>query len=92
MALRDKLLAALADLPGTRTFHIHVLTSAPRKHNGLFPYARPRPRTYLQDVFILLSEQKDPNAPHILVTAIEASVYSIPSTSSGVLYVSKVDS
>ncbi|TBU61878.1 histone acetylation protein-domain-containing protein [Dichomitus squalens] len=92
MALRDKLLAALADLPGTRTFHIHVLTSAPRKHNGLFPYARPRPRTYLQDVFVLLSEQKDPDAPHVLVTAIEASVYNIPSTSCGVLYVSKVDS
>ncbi|KAI1794849.1 histone acetylation protein-domain-containing protein [Ganoderma leucocontextum] len=92
MALRDKLLAALADLPGTRTFHIHVLTSAPRKHNGLFPYAHPRPRTYLQDVFILLSEQKDPSAPRILVAAIEASVYNIPSTSCGVLYVSKVDS
>ncbi|EJF57105.1 hypothetical protein DICSQDRAFT_129683 [Dichomitus squalens LYAD-421 SS1] len=92
MALRDKLLAALADLPGTRTFHIHVLTSVPRKHNGLFPYARPRPRTYLQDVFVLLSEQKDPDAPHVLVTAIEASVYNIPSTSCGVLYVSKVDS
>ncbi|PIL22858.1 hypothetical protein GSI_15553 [Ganoderma sinense ZZ0214-1] len=92
MALRDKLLAALADLPGTRTFHIHVLTSAPRKHNGLFPYAHPRPRTYLQDVFILLSEQKDPSSPRLLVTAIEASVYNIPSTSCGVLYVSKVDS
>ena len=92
MALRDKLLAALADLPGTRTFHIHVLTSAPRKHNGLFPYAHPRPRTYLQDVFVLLSEQKDKDAPRIFVTAIEASVYNVPSTSCGVLYVSKVDS
>ncbi|KAI0712566.1 histone acetylation protein-domain-containing protein [Earliella scabrosa] len=92
MSLRDKLLAALADLPGTRTFHIHVLTSAPRKHNGLFPYAHPRPRTYLQDVFILLSEQTSPDAPRVLVTAIEASVYNIPATSSGVLYVSKVDS
>ncbi|KAL7280171.1 hypothetical protein ACG7TL_006590 [Trametes sanguinea] len=92
MSLRDKLLAALADLPGTRTFHLHVLTSAPRKHNGLFPYVQPRPRTYLQDVFILLSEQFTPDSPRILVTAIEASVYNIPATSSGVLYISKVDS
>ncbi|KAI0700018.1 histone acetylation protein-domain-containing protein [Cerioporus squamosus] len=92
MSLRDKLLAALADLPGTRTFHVHVLTSAPRKHSGLFPYAHPRPRTYLQEVLILLSEQTSSEAPRVLVTAIEASVYNIPSTSSGILYVSKVDS
>ncbi|KAI0366594.1 hypothetical protein BV20DRAFT_632850 [Pilatotrama ljubarskyi] len=92
MSLRDKLLAALADLPGTRTFHLHALTSAPRKHNGLFPYVHPRPRTYIQDVFILLSEQASPDSPRVLVTAIEASVYSIPSTSCGVLYISKVDS
>lgn len=92
MSLRDKLLAALADVPGTRTFHIHVLTSAPRKHNGLFPYAHPRPRTYLQDVFILLSEQISQDSPRVLVAAIEASVYHIPTTCCGVLYVSKVDS
>ncbi|KAH9851580.1 histone acetylation protein-domain-containing protein [Lenzites betulinus] len=90
-ALRDKLLAALADLPGTRTFHVHVLTSSPRKHNGLFPYVRPRPRAYLQDVFILLSEQATPDAPRVLVTALEASIYHIPATASCVLYVSKVD-
>ncbi|KAI0647739.1 histone acetylation protein-domain-containing protein [Trametes meyenii] len=92
MSLRDRLLAALADLPGTRTFHLHVLTSSPRKHNGLFPYAHPRPRAYLQDVFILLSEQASPDSSRVLVTAIEASVYNIPATSCGVLYVSKVDS
>lgn len=92
MSLRDKLLAALADIPGSRIFHLHVLTSAPRKHNGLFPYAHPRPRTYLQDVFILLAEQKSPDEPRLLVTAIEASVYNIPTTNSAVLYVSKVDS
>ncbi|KAI8978818.1 histone acetylation protein-domain-containing protein [Trametes punicea] len=92
MGLRDKLLAALADLPGTRTFHLHVLISAPRKHNGLFPYVHPRPRTYLQDVFILLSEQPSSESPRVLVTAIEASVYNVPATSCGVLYISKVDS
>ncbi|KAI0669206.1 histone acetylation protein-domain-containing protein [Trametes maxima] len=92
MSLRDKLLAALADLPGARTFHLHVLTSSPRKHNGLFPYAHPRPRAYLQDVFVLLSEQASTDSPRVLVTAIEASLYNIPATGCGVLYISKVDS
>ncbi|OCH90895.1 hypothetical protein OBBRIDRAFT_729811 [Obba rivulosa] len=90
--LRDHLLTSLASLPGTREFHIHVLVSSPRKHTGLFPYAHPRPRAYLQDILILLSEQTTPESPRVLVSAIEASLYSIPATSCGVLYVSKVDS
>ncbi|GBE83200.1 predicted protein [Sparassis crispa] len=91
MILRDALLASLSRLPGTREFHIHVLLSSPRKHSGLFPYAHPRPRAYLQDLLVLLSEQQ-PNSPRVLVTAIEASIYNVPVTSSGVLYISKVDS
>ncbi|EMD40124.1 hypothetical protein CERSUDRAFT_112348 [Gelatoporia subvermispora B] len=90
--LRDHLLAGLASLPGTREFHIHVLVSSPRKHTGLFPYAHPRPRAYLQDILILLSEQTTPESPRVLVSALEASLYNIPVTSSGVLYVQKVDS
>ncbi|TFK73586.1 DUF1714 domain-containing protein [Pluteus cervinus] len=89
--LRDTLLASLTSLPGTREFHIHVLVSSPRKHTALFPFARPRPRTYLQDILVLLSEQPTPDAPRILVTAIEACLYNIPSTSSAIFYVSKVD-
>ncbi|KAI0081576.1 hypothetical protein K474DRAFT_1681935 [Panus rudis PR-1116 ss-1] len=90
-SLRDALLSSLSTLPGTRNFHIHVLVSSPRKHSGLFPYAHPRPRVYLQDIFILLSEKTSAESSRVLVTAIEASVYNIPSTSCGVLYVSKVD-
>ena len=89
--MRDVLLAALAKLPGTRDFHLHVLVSSPRKHSDLFPYAHPRPRVYLQDVLVLLSEAS-PGEPRQLVTAIEASVYNVPSTSCGIVYVSKVDS
>lgn len=92
MNLRDTLLEALKSLPGTREFHIHVLVSSPRKHSSLFPYAHPRPRAYLQDIFILLSEQTNSDSPRVFVSAIEASVYNIPATSCGVLYVSKVDS
>lgn len=92
MNLRDTLLAALAKLPGTREFHLHVLVSSPRKHAALYPFAHPRPRSYLQDILILLSEQATPDAPRILVAAIEASVYNIPVTSCAILYISKVDS
>jgi regulator of Ty1 transposition protein 109 len=75
MNLRDTLLASLTSLPGTREFHLHVLVSSPRKCSSLFPFANPRPRTYLQDILILLSEQATPDAPHLFVTAIEASIY-----------------
>ncbi|KAF7795178.1 hypothetical protein EIP86_006327 [Pleurotus ostreatoroseus] len=90
-ALRDVLLNALATLPGTREFHIHTLVSAPHKHHDLFPYAHPRPKVYMQDVVVLLSEQASPSSPRVLVTAVELSVYNVPSTSCGILYISKVD-
>lgn len=92
MNLRDALLQGLANLPGTREFHIHVLVSAPRKHSNLYPFAAPRPKTFLQDILILLSEQPTPDSPRVFVSAIEASLYHVPSASSAVLYVSKVDS
>ena len=92
MNLRDALLQGLANLPGTREFHIHVLVSAPRKHSNLYPFAEPRPKTFLQDILILLSEQPTPDSPRVFVSAIEASLYHVPSASSAVLYISKVDS
>ncbi|KAH0831918.1 histone H3-K56 acetyltransferase [Lanmaoa asiatica] len=92
MKLRDALLQGLANLPGTREFHIHVLVSSPRKHSNLYPFAAPRPKTFLQQILVLLSEQPTPDSPRVLVSAIEASLYHVPSTSSAVLYVSKVDS
>ncbi|TFY59048.1 hypothetical protein EVJ58_g6023 [Rhodofomes roseus] len=92
MSLRDALLASLATLPGRREFHIHVLVSAPRKRTDLYPYAKPRPRAYLQDIVILLSEQTTFDGPRVVVSAIEAALYNIPATSCGILYISKVDS
>lgn len=91
MNLKDALIASLAKLPGTREFHLHVLVTSPRKHLALFPFAYPRPKCYLQDIVVLLSEQVDPDAPHIFVSAIEAAIYNIPTTSCAVLYISKVD-
>ncbi|KAJ3821865.1 DUF1714 domain-containing protein [Lentinula raphanica] len=90
--LRDALLKSLTALPGVREFHLHALVSSPRKHLSLFPFSKPKCRSYLQDVLILLSEQSTPDSPRILVTVIEACVYHVPSTSSIILYISKVDS
>ncbi|KAF8798757.1 hypothetical protein BYT27DRAFT_7122407 [Phlegmacium glaucopus] len=90
--LRDYLLKALSTHPGTREFHLHVLVSSPRKNNTLYPFAKPRPKVYSQDILILLSEQRKPDASRVIVTAIEANVYNIPNTSCAVFYVSKVDS
>ncbi|KAJ7175772.1 DUF1714 domain-containing protein [Mycena filopes] len=90
-SLRDFLLSGLERIPGTREFHIHVLVSSPRKFHGLFPFARPRPRAYLQDILVLLSEQPTPDAPRVFTTAVEACVYNVPATSCAIFYVSKVD-
>jgi regulator of Ty1 transposition protein 109 len=92
MNFRDYLLAALNTLPDVREFHIHALLTAPAKHSSLYPYASPRPRLYAQDILILLSEQANPDAPRILVSAIEACIYHAPATDCAILYVSKVDS
>lgn len=91
MSLRDALLAALASVPGTRTFHVHVLVSTPKKHYNLFPFATPRPKTFLQHILVLLAEETA-DSPRVFVSAIEAFLYHVPSTSSAVLYISKVDS
>jgi len=90
--LRDYLLKALSTHPGSREFHLHVLVSSPRKSNSLYPFAKPKPKVNLQDILILLSEQSNPEASRVIVTAIEANVYDIPNTSCAVFYVSKVDS
>uniref|UniRef100_A0A8H7XRA5 histone acetyltransferase n=1 Tax=Psilocybe cubensis TaxID=181762 RepID=A0A8H7XRA5_PSICU len=104
-SLRDHILEALAGVPGTRDFHLHVLVSSPRKAGTnisvsgtttttttVFPFAKPRPpRIYVQDILLLLSEQVA-DGPRVLVSAVEAYTYVVPSTECVVLYVSKVDS
>lgn len=97
--LRDHLLDALAKVPGSRTFHLHVLLSSPRKFAELYPYATPTvgedgkqhrpPRVYAQDVLIVVSEEV--LGERILVLAIEAAVFNISSTKSLVISIVKVD-
>ncbi|EJT98644.1 hypothetical protein DACRYDRAFT_118460 [Dacryopinax primogenitus] len=106
LPLRDHVLASLSPLPGKRQLQLDVLVTPVRKHSGLFPYSRPRVRTWVQEVLLLLFESPgqplDPNtqesttavagASRVCTAALEAYIYYLPSTGASILYVSKVDS
>ncbi|KAG6875440.1 hypothetical protein C0993_009248 [Termitomyces sp. T159_Od127] len=91
MTLKETLLAALGELPGTREFHLHVLVTGARKDSSLYRHAAPRPRTFVQDILVLLAEETAEGGRKF-VAGLEAHVYTVPATQSGILYVSKVDS
>jgi len=99
------LLHVLSSLPGKRTLHLHVLVSVPRKYHKLYPYAdkETAPKTYIQEILLLLSEDaaldksnnQEADESHKktrFVSAIESFLFTIPSSSTSLLYVSKVDS
>lgn len=93
--LRDYLLAGLSSsgVPGRRKFHLHVLVGGERRCGTLYPYASGRKqkvRVGLRDVVVVLSEERE--GARVITCGIEAALYRIPETSSGILYVSKVDS
>jgi regulator of Ty1 transposition protein 109 len=103
--LRDFLLDGLSSsqpgIPGRRTFHLHVLVGAERRSGTLFPYASGRKkqkvRVWVRDVVVVLSEEKEEGkdedvGARVMTCGIEAALYRIPQTSSGILYISKVDS
>ncbi len=90
-ALHAHLLSPLSSLPGSRRFHLHSLLSVPRKHHDLFPYTDPQKKCFIQDILVLVSEQS-PNSRPIFVSAIEACLFTIPFSSTTLLYISKVDS
>jgi regulator of Ty1 transposition protein 109 len=103
--LRDYLLDGLCSsqpgIPGRRTFHLHVLVGAERRSGTLFPYAcgrkKQKVRVWVRDVVVVLSEEKKEGkdedvGARVLTCGIEAALYRIPQTSSGILYISKVDS
>jgi regulator of Ty1 transposition protein 109 len=92
MNLRDHLVSSLSTLPGSRSFHLLSLVSVPRKHNGLYPHASVRPKVFVQDILILLSEHPPSSIDNVVVSAIEAQLYTLPSTNTSLLYISKVDS
>ena len=103
--LRDFLLEGLLSshpaIPGKRTFHLHVLMSTERRCSTLFPYAsgrrKQKVKVVVKDILVILSEGKEKveegtGRDRVMTCGIEAALYRIPQTTSGILYVSKVDS
>ena len=102
--LRDHLLQSLSTYPGSRAFHLHVLESSARRTDGEpFPHAKGKPKIYVRDVFVLLSEEREregggeetENLKHsgrVFTTGIESSIYTFPQTKSMMVYICKVDS
>lgn len=100
--LRDFVASELGKLPGSRTLTLHALVSTPQREIELFPYAQ-APKNFKitsQNILLLVSEAAKPvstdssdatNAPNILVSALEATLYLFPGTSSSILYIGKVD-
>ncbi len=91
--LRDALVDGLKALPGARTLNLYTLVSNIMRDHELFFYSTNRPKVHVRHILVLLSQQdtNTQDAGPVFVCAIEAFLYLIPSTSSSILYVSKVD-
>src|SRR4051812_30606868 len=91
--LNKFLLTSLSRLPGSRTFHLYTIISEPVRDQDVFLYSPQRPKAHARHILILLSQQSpDSSSERVFVCAIEAFLYTIPSTNSTILYISKVDS
>ncbi|KAF8340353.1 histone acetylation protein-domain-containing protein [Cantharellus anzutake] len=92
--LRDALVDGLKGLPGRRDLHIYTLVSNAMRDQELYFYSNNRPKAHVRHILVLLAQQSidGPDTHRVFVCAIEAFLYSLPSTSSAILYVSKVDS
>ncbi|CAE6423186.1 unnamed protein product [Rhizoctonia solani] len=100
--LRDFIASELSKLPGSRTLTLHALVSSPQREQELFPYAQtPKSHKILsQNILLLVSENADTDpstltdtttTPRILCSALEATLYLFPATSSSILYIGKID-
>ncbi|KAG9123107.1 hypothetical protein FRC07_000222 [Ceratobasidium sp. 392] len=101
-SLRDYVTSELEKLPGTRTLTLHTLISSPQRELELFPYSKTERNQKIssQNILLLVAESivqdspesTDPSdAPRILVSALEATLYLFPGTSSSILYIGKID-
>lgn len=101
--LLETLSNSLKNQPGSHSFVVQVLRSSPRRSYALFPYASNlATKVWQEEVLVLLSDAV-PSSPTISpssvdasdltvpLVGVEASIYTIPSTSTSLLYISKVD-
>ncbi|KAG9103084.1 hypothetical protein FRC06_000284 [Ceratobasidium sp. 370] len=101
-SLRDFVASELEKLPGSRTLTLHALVSSPQRELELFPYFKNErnQKIFSQNILLLVAETTTPdssdsidstNTSRILVSALEATLYLFPGTSSSILYIGKID-
>lgn len=91
--MKDSLLRSLTNLPDSRTFHLYTLISEAVRDQDVFLYAAHRPKTHVRHILVLLAQHPSQDASGRIITcAIEAFLYTIASSNSSILYISKVDS
>ncbi|KAL7006221.1 hypothetical protein EMMF5_004107 [Cystobasidiomycetes sp. EMM_F5] len=89
---------------GRRDFEINRLQSQPKRAYALFPWASdPSVKVYQEHVLLLLAERPieanssdspaDANSPnkHVPICGIELAIYTVPATSTALIYIAKVD-
>ena len=83
------------NFPGSHRYTLQLLRSQPRRSHALFPHATNlKTKIWQEELLLILSERSlgtDGKEDDIPVFALEASNYTIPSTSTALLYISKVD-
>ncbi|GAA6059697.1 hypothetical protein JCM10212_000084 [Sporobolomyces blumeae] len=83
---------------GPSTYAVTCVRSQPRRSHALFPHASTSKlvKPYQEELLCVLSQHRDSTRGNhdepVPVCAIEAHLYTIPATSTLILYVSKVDS
>ena len=99
--LINHLQASLSASPITHPLTITVVESRWKNTTGLFPYVDDPPKVRVQQVLVTLSAdiERDESRPNdtkdperLLLCALEAYIYDVPTTSSCLVYISKVDS
>ncbi|KAL8280527.1 hypothetical protein RQP46_007175 [Phenoliferia psychrophenolica] len=93
LSLLDYISLALSTLPGQRDLAVQVVRSQPRRSHALFPHASNlKTKVWQEEVLVLLKERAlGSTEARVPACALEASVYTIPATSTSLVYVSKVD-
>ncbi|GAA6006592.1 hypothetical protein JCM11491_003109 [Sporobolomyces phaffii] len=81
------------ELAGTHSLSIQVVRSQPRRSYALFPHASNHKtcKIWQEEVLCVLNDASGASVVPVPVCAIEASVYTVPSTATSILYISKVD-
>ncbi|KDE07173.1 hypothetical protein MVLG_02574 [Microbotryum lychnidis-dioicae p1A1 Lamole] len=100
-SLLDHLTTSLlsSSFPGVHSYTIHVVRSQPRRSHALFPWASNvhSCKVFQQELLIVLSEKRGVEVGYqgekefLPVMGLEAFIYTIPSTSTLLVYISKID-